>query len=257
MIVTTAGRTNKIMIDRANDVSKQLDAKRIRRNKQSVREMQAVHQDDVLVVGKDKLVIHPLHSDEPIFFHPNSAAFRLKRVWNGEKDPFLEAADLSPGMMVLDATLGLASDAIMASDAVGDDGVIIGLESNRYLAYLAKNGLKEWNPPSVQMKEAMERIQVIHAANQDFLKQCGNDEFDVVYFDPMFEETVLDSDGIKGIKGFADYSPLTFETIEEAKRVASHRVILKDHWKSSRFAEFGFTQLKRKTATFHFGYLES
>ncbi|MDL4843233.1 hypothetical protein [Aquibacillus rhizosphaerae] len=34
------------------------------------------------------------------------------------------------------------------------------------------------------------------------------------------------------------------------------RVVLKDHWKSERLAEFGFTQHKRKTSLFHYGALE-
>ncbi len=35
-----------------------------------------------------------------------------------------------------------------------------------------------------------------------FLKQCEDNSYDIVYLDPMFEETVIESDGIKGIKTF-------------------------------------------------------
>ena len=43
----------------------------------------------------------------------------------------------------------------------------------------------------------------------------------------MFEETVIESDGIKGLKHFALYHDITDETIAEAKRVARKRVVLK------------------------------
>ena len=46
----------------------------------------------------------------------------------------------------------------------------------------------------------------------------------------MFEETVIESDGIKGLKHFALYHDITDETIAEAKRVARNVSFLKDHF---------------------------
>ncbi|MGQ0516376.1 class I SAM-dependent methyltransferase, partial [Bacillus sp. D-CC] len=77
-----------------------------------------------------------------------------------------------------------------------------------------------------------------------------------VYLDPMFEETVIESDGIKGLKHFALYHDITDETIAEAKRVARKRVVLKDHFRSSRFEKHNFHVYKRKSAKFHFGVVD-
>jgi hypothetical protein len=44
--------------------------------------------------------------------------------------------------------------------------------------------------------------------------------------------------------------------MSEAVRVAKKRVILKDHYKSTRFVKFGFQVLRRKTAKFHFAFIE-
>ena len=66
----------------------------------------------------------------------------------------------------------------------------------------------------------------------------------------MFEETVIESDGIKGLKHFALYHDITDETIAEAKRVARKRVVLKDHFRSSRFEKHNFTYTKEKVLSF-------
>jgi hypothetical protein len=44
--------------------------------------------------------------------------------------------------------------------------------------------------------------------------------------------------------------------VEQAVRVSKHRVLLQDHYKSKRFEKYGFHVFRRKSAKFHFGYLE-
>ena len=38
---------------------------------------------DVLVAGKNRYELYRIGMEEPFFFHPNSAAFRLKRLVKG------------------------------------------------------------------------------------------------------------------------------------------------------------------------------
>jgi predicted methyltransferase len=256
MIVTTAGRTNKEMIEKAKQIANELRIQYVTRHKSSVEAIQRQWHDDVLVVGKNRLEIRPMNGDEPLFFHPNSAMFRVKRILRGETEPFLQATKLTKGMSFLDCTLGLASDSIVASLVVGEAGNVTGTEGNRYIAYLVKNGLQHWDSGLEKMNKAMRRIQVIHNDYRTFLASLPDRSFDVVYFDPMFEESILESDGIKGIKPFALYTELDEEVIAEAKRVARKRIVLKDHWKSARFERFGFSVYVRKTAKFHFATIE-
>lgn len=256
MIVTTAGRTDKTMMEKAKQIASELQATFVTRNKSSVEEMKRLKKDDVMVVGKDRLVLHPIESNEPVFFHPNSAMFRIKRLLKGEGDPFVTTSDLKESMTLLDCTLGLGSDAIIASFITGAKGKVVGVEATEPLAYLVQEGLSSWDPGLAEMKSAMERVEVIQGYHLDYLQRCPNNSFDVVYFDPMFDESILESDGIKGIKAIAEYSVLSLEAITEAKRVARRRVVLKDHWKSPLFNRFGFHQVKRKTALFHYGYID-
>lgn len=256
MIITTAGRTNNELNQQAIKIANQLGAVYHPRRKQSVAGLQSHTSDDCIVVGKDRLELYPLGEEQPFFFHPNSAMFRIKRLMRGEHDPFVEATGLKAGMSYLDCTLGLASDSIVASFIIGDAGKATGIEANRYLAYIVAAGLKKWESGLEEMDAAMRNINVLNANSKSFLSNFNDNSFDVVYLDPMFEEPILESDGIKALSRFASYEDLDEEIIYNALRVANKRVVLKDHYKSERFERYGFKVFKRKTAKFHFGVLE-
>jgi 16S rRNA G966 N2-methylase RsmD len=256
MLITTAGRTNKEMITYAKEIAEELQCDYYVRKDLSITVIQQQTNEDVLVVGKNRLEIHTVHGVEPFFFHPNSAMFRVKRLQRGEHDPFVDAAQLQEGMSVLDCTLGMGSDSIVASHIVGTSGHVIGIEGNMYSAYVVQKGLQKWQSGNDEVDGAMRRVEVQNSEYLSFLQSCEDNSFDVVYFDPMFEENIPESDGIKGLKHLALYTDVTEEIIEEAKRVARQRIVLKDHYKSERFARFGFDVYKRKTAKFHFGVFE-
>lgn len=256
MIVTTAGRTNEAMIKLAHQVAADLQLTYITRNKKSIPYLQAEYNGSVLVIGKDRFEWNEIGQEYPIFFHPNSAAFRAKRWLAGEVEPFLEATQLKKGMRFFDGTLGLASDSIIASLATGEAGKVTGIEANVLLAYLVKTGLHTWEIQNEETKQAMKRIEVIHGNHYDILQSLPENSYDVVYFDPMFEKQIAESTGIQSIRSVAHYHDIVEATFDEAVRVAKKRVVLKDHWQSERFERFGMNVLKRKTAKFHYGYVE-
>lgn len=256
MIITTAGRTNEAMIQQAVKVAAELEGRFIKREKRSVQLIQQIEKEDCIVVGKERLELYPLGDAEPFFFHPSSAMFRIKRLMRGEHDPFVEAAKLHSGKTLLDCTLGLASDSIVASFIVGKEGKVTGIEGNPYVGYIVKNGLQSWASGISEIDQAMKRIEVMHDLSLPFLKSVPDQSFDCVYFDPMFEEHILESDGIKALRRFAVYDEMAEQMIEEAKRVAKECVVLKDHFRSSRFERFQFHVHKRKNAKFHFGIIE-
>lgn len=256
MIVTTAGRTNERMINVAQNIAKNIQAPFVFRKKRSISMLQDALQEDVLVVGKERLEFHSLKTSEPFFFHPNSAMFRIKRIMKGEEDPFQEATQLEKGMSFLDCTLGLASDSIVASFLVGDEGKVIGVEKSALISYLVGQGLNMWETDVKVVNDAMRRIEVVHGDHLAVLTSLPSRSIDVVYFDPMFHETIEESQGIDPLRSLAAYDDLTEAVILEARRVAKKRVVLKDHFRSERFQQFQFAQIKRKTAKFHYGYFE-
>lgn len=257
MLVTTAGRTNAEMKNKALAIAAELELDFFERKKASIQEIQEKTGDDLLVVGKNRLELHSVSSKEPLFFHPNSAMFRIKRLIAGDADPLVESAGIKNGSSVLDCTLGLASDSITASFAAGETGRVVGVEGSRFIAYLTRDGLQSWDSGLEAMNEAMKRIEVVNGDAMEYLKASGDNSFDIVYFDPMFTDSIEESDGLRGLKNFAIYKNLTQEMVEEASRVARTRVVLKDHWQSSRFEKLGFTPIKRKTSKFHFGIFDA
>jgi len=256
MIITTCLRPDNSIINRAIKVSKDLDTTFEKRKELSIFEMQNKYDSPILVVGKKRLELFNLNSDEPFFFHPNSAVFRIRRLLNGEHDPFCDACSLEEGDSLLDCTLGLASDSIVASFKVGEEGQVIGLEKNKTISYLVKEGIKTDQQNIENWNQILNRIQVHNIAHLNYLKEQKDKSIDVIYFDPMFQEEINESNGIKKIKSLAEYDSILEETIEEAKRVGRKKVVLKDHFRSDRFKKYGFHQLIRKSAQFHFGYIE-
>lgn len=256
MFITTAGRTNNRLVEKAKSMANELKIEYVSRRKNSIQAVQQLLNDDCIVVGKDRLEMYPIGGGKPFFFHPNSAMFRVKRIMRGEPDLFLQACNLKSGERFLDCTLGLASDSIVAAYKVGNEGSVVGVEGNPYLAYIVANGLQEWDSNSTGINKAMRSIQVIHQLSTEYLKSLEENSFDCVYFDPMFEDQIIESDGIQGLRRFAVYIDLTEELIQEAKRVSKGRIVLKDHFRSERFKRFGFDVYTRPSAKFHFGVIE-
>ncbi|MBH0167913.1 MAG: class I SAM-dependent methyltransferase [Bacillota bacterium] len=254
MIITTAGKNATRLRNKAKEVAVSIDGTFVDRESHSISSMISTYNDHVLMIGVDKISYHPKDESTPFFFHPNSSMFRVKQILRGEKDAFIEATQLKAGMKILDCTLGLASDAIVASLVAGRSGAVVGVESSRAISFVVKSGLQVWESNSEEMNEAMRRIEVVHENHYNFLKKQHDNSFDVVYFDPMFESTIS-SPGIQGLKSSADYSILTEATIHEAKRVASKRVVMKDNKTSTKFYDLGFSVIKRN-ASFLYGVIE-
>jgi 16S rRNA G966 N2-methylase RsmD len=254
MIVTTAGKNASRLKIKAEEAASSIGGRFVARGSLSISSMIKQHVDDILMIGVDKISFHPKDGVSPFFFHPNSSMFRVKQILRGEKDPFIQATKLKRGMRILDCTLGLASDAIVASLVTGKEGIVTGIESSKAISFVVQSGLKVWDTKLQDMNDAMRRIQVINSHHYEYLTNQPDNSFDVVYFDPMFEATIT-SPGMQGLKGSADYSKLSEDTVCEALRVAAKRVVMKDNRTSSKFEELGFTVYKRN-ASFLYGVIE-
>ncbi len=103
---------------------------------------------------------------------------------------------------------------------------------------------------------AMKSIEIKNNDHLLYLKSLPDRSYDCVYFDPMFEQKIDHSNGIDPLKSWAHHEELLVESLQEAKRVAKHRVVLKDHYQSNRFKVLPFTVTKRKSALFHFGVIK-
>ncbi|MEI5907283.1 class I SAM-dependent methyltransferase [Bacillus spongiae] len=256
MFITTSARADAMAVTFAQALSERFHAPFVPRKKQSLNVMQAYHQSSCLVVHNTRIELHIKGEKRPFFFHPNSASLRMKRILKGEVDPLLQVAQVEQGDTILDCTLGLASDSIVLSYAAGEKGKVIGVEGNEYIAFIVKQGLANWSSALHEMNLAMRRIDVIQENYMDKLVELPDRSVDIVYFDPMFDEAILSSDGIQSLRSLALHQKITQETMIEAKRIARKRVILKNHFRSESFSELGFSVNVRKSSKFHFGYIQ-
>jgi len=185
----------------------------------------------LIVVREDKIIV-----DDQYFFHPGMAVPRIKMLKKGETDPMIQAMDIKEGDSVLDCTLGMANDAIVAGFTVGAKGTVVGIESSPIIYMVTKWGLANYQRGSKDSQKAMQNIKVINADYRNYLEELSEDSFDVVYFDPMFDVPLLRSSGIKGLRSFANYDKLSRDIIKRAIRVAKKRVVIKE-WKFGHLLE--------------------
>lgn len=255
-IVTTAGRPTDNTIQLAKDAGNQLNIPYIDRQKRTVTQLQKQYESDVLVATKSRWEYYGVHSDQPFFFHPSSAMFRLKRLARGEDDTLIDACQLVEGDSFLDCTLGYASDSLVAAFVVGEAGKVVGCEASKVQAFILQEAFHGDRTDHQEYFSLMKKIEVISSDAVSFLKTQKDSSFDVVYMDPMFEETILESGNINPLRHVGRMDVLTEEWVFEAKRVAKKRVVLKAHYQSTWFNDFHFNQIVRKNTKFHYGYID-
>lgn len=255
-IVTTAGRPDELSLQLAQFACDQLNADFCERKKRSVQKMADIYDANVIVAGKNRYEYYPKGAKAPFFFHPNSAAFRLKRVARGEQDPFLQATQLQEGDSFLDCTLGMGADAMLAAFQVGTNRKVVGLEANGNVAFIVKQGMASYDTSELPLTACMRRIEVVHAEAVDFLMKQPENSFDVVYMDPMFDEIIEESNNFEALRDAGTHMALTEKWVAEAKRVAKKRVVLKAHFRSDLFEIHGFSRDVRLTSKFHYGTIE-
>ncbi|MFJ7666442.1 class I SAM-dependent methyltransferase [Lysinibacillus sp. NPDC097195] len=255
-IVTTAGRPDDLSMALADSVCVTLGVPFVPRKKRSIRKISEEKQANVIVAGKNRYEYYALGADEPFFFHPNSAAFRLKRVARGEAEPFLQAVQLEKNDTLLDCTLGLGADAMLAAFIVGELGRVVGLEADPNVAFIVAHGMDNYDTSELPLTACMRQIEVVQTEAVHYLKRLPDNVFDVVYMDPMFEEIIEESNNFQALRSAGAHVTLTDEWVTEAKRVAKKRVVLKAHYRSTCFEKYQFSRLTRLTSKFHYGVIE-
>ena len=218
-----------------------LDIPNVPRGKESLTELRAAYGvDHILIARRGRLMLEtPVGT---LFFHPGMAHLRIKNLRLGHGDHLVAALGLTEGMQVLDCTLGTGADAIVESYAVGETGSVTALESSPLIAEVIRDGLAYATGDNYEMHVAMRRIAVQQAEALAFLRMSAAGSYDVVYFDPMFRDPLHESSGMNALRGIADSRALTLETIEEARRVARLRVVMKERRGSGEFARLGFSK---------------
>ena len=178
-------------------------------------------------------------------YHPNMAKLRILALGQGKHDILVDALQLKLGDRVLDCTCGLGADAIVASCTVGEAGRVRTLEASPLLALLVERGMPFYlldYPPD--LAPAMRRVEVLNANYADYLRREADNAWDVVYFDPMFSETIADAQGLDLVRCLAWVGGPSPADLREARRVARRRVVMKDRQPGRVLARLGFAKIE-------------
>lgn len=252
MFVTTSGRAADATIQRALLFAHYHQLKFVPREKKAMKQLLASYQTEGFVFTDEQLEWHALDG-KVFFFHPNMAQVRYKRWLQGETDAFLQATALQQGEHLLDCTAGFLSDALLASVAVGEAGKVVALEKQFEIATIIENGIQTYQGAPEGLEQAMRRIQIVHVDAIDYLNTCPDGSFDVVYLDPMFDAQIVEATNFEAMHGVAAQDALTAQWVKEAIRVAKRAVVLKAHFRSPWFEQYGFVRTIRKSSKFHYG----
>lgn len=178
------------------------------------------------------------------------AFLRLLRARRGEVDPLVAAAGLRPGDSVLDATLGLGGDALLAAQATG--AKVVGLEQDGLVAAFTAAALRRLPGHGRAPGRLVEAVKADHRA---WLQAQPSQSFDVVLFDPMFRKAGDAGPLFELLRAHASHDPLTPGTLAEARRVARRGVLVKDAAPGDELRKLGLVpQLSRRSAAICFGW---
>lgn len=238
MIVTTSHRRLDPDVDAARRFAGEVGGSYVERGNLSLPAIRKKYATaTIAVIERGQPVIY--QQETRLIFHLGLSELRMLQFSRSGHDPFIEALGLKKGMSVLDCTLGLATDALVAAYAVGPSGRVLGLEAVPVIAGMTSWGLRSLADGEMEARAetvaAAGRIQVLQANHRQLLRNLPAKSFDIVYFDPMFRHAKQASVGIRSLRDFAEHQPLVAESLTEALRVARSRVVFKEANGSGEF----------------------
>lgn len=150
----------------------------------------------------------------PTTWHPGFTPWRLAR---GPDDALVRATGACPGRRIVDATLGFGHDALVLRAA---GATVLGIECRPSLAFLTWSGhaSQPVGPPlALRLGDFREVLPLLPP-----------DSADVVCFDPMFPaEATGPNPTWAPVRAAACHDRLDDAGFEAARRVATHRIVLK------------------------------
>jgi 16S rRNA (guanine1516-N2)-methyltransferase len=180
----------------------------------------SVDADTLYVVGRNREEILDVHSGKSM--HVQQGLLRMK-LQQGQQHPLLRTIDGATS--VLDATMGLAADALHITVARTDVRVV-GVEAMPVVHALLEDGLRRFAADPT-LADAATRMSVVHAQAEDYLAAQPARSIDVVMLDPMMNLPINATPAMLMLRRFANNASPTAGLLMQAARVAKLRVVLK------------------------------
>lgn len=249
MIITTnvnKKQTENLLEDKAKEIAAYFQCRYIERKRLTIKELIDKYKE-IIIVYKNKTV-YINEKNEELYFHLDTAMLRIKN----KTEPLVELIG-EGSKKVLDATMGLARDSIVLSYF---GYKVTALEENKIIHYIISDGLKNFSSGNSDVDLAMRRVDTFNIISIDFLKNSNDNAYDVIYLDPMFIYKIKDSNNISIFDSLASQKTLDDKLLNEMKRVAKERIIIKAHKADKIFEEYGFSKIERPGTKFFYGYID-
>ncbi|TDM13252.1 class I SAM-dependent methyltransferase [Macrococcus lamae] len=219
----------------------------IPRRKRTIKELFKNDSSPVIVISHHMPVLY-FSAEEKVFYHENTMRFKLKRFNKyGDLPPLIEILPVasSDAVTIVDATMGMGNDLmLMAHILIAAE--FHAFETHPLIYFVIKEGIVKYHAADIT-----ERITFHYgSAVRNSLVSTA----DIVYADPMFETTIGQNSGMQVIN-----RQITTEHNEQlvSELVKSSQcIILKAHFRSQLFVQFGFDVIIRKSSKSHFGILK-
>ncbi|MHA2647670.1 MAG: class I SAM-dependent methyltransferase [bacterium JZ-2024 1] len=227
VIVTTSHRAHPETEVKARHICADEGWRYIARDRATIPEMICAHGvPGILVVGADTMVYWTA-GGQRLFFHPGLAKTRVRAIQYGQQDSLITALDLKPGDTVVDANLGIATDALVMASVTR--ARILGIEIDPVIAFLTRTGLKSYPfqryfPEGTLLAQHIEVIQADHAR---VLRELPDRSFEAVHFSPMFVKPRKKCDDRMPLREVAEAGFVSPDALFDAFRVARKRVAIK------------------------------
>ncbi|MEJ2887882.1 class I SAM-dependent methyltransferase [Actinomycetospora aeridis] len=238
VVVTTSKSPSDAVRARAGDLADRWGLRLVERHRGSVAAARG-EAHTVLVCTAEGLVAESGRGS--LTFHQGTAAKRLRTLRHGGADPLVRAGELRPGDRVLDTTLGLGRDALVAAHVLGAGGEVLGVEADLVLAILAAEGFAGDVP-----RAGSAPVHVRHGDSRQVLVDmaAAGETVDVVLLDPMFADPRPSDHGFALARDHTVPTPLTPEWVALACAVARRRVVVTAERARPWFPEAGLERLE-------------
>ncbi len=245
LAVTVSGRAGMRMKDAAQRKSGEWGVPFVDRSAHdSIEHLTRHYADAFLVLGGRGWRLQNATAD--FGFSPGMAQVRVKRInFDQPKDDvMIRLADLNAGDVVVDATVGLAVDALVCARVVGPQGRVIGIEGSLPIWALVSEGLG--GKPRFENSCA---IELLFGEATARLAEMPPASADCVLLDPMFSHPAQGSGTFELLRQFAVEEPLSTTLIAAARRVARRWVLVKSGSHGKELLRAGLTPVRQKRSS--------
>ena len=221
LLITTSHNLPAVRHERAAQIADRCGAPFVPRRGSLGDLFAGSHVERVYVVSAEREV---LHARDGTSIGVDEGMLKT-RLHAGRQHPLIRAVAPSPVTCILDATLGLAADALHLAAALGVP--VTGTEINPVVFSLLEAGLARMRRGPEPAAAAAHHITPHLTDARTQLVREGPDSVDVVYLAPMFSDPKRAAPGYAVFRSVAHGASLDEATLEAARTAARQRVVLK------------------------------